>query len=435
MNIILLSGGSGKRLWPLSNDVRSKQFIKLFKHNDIYESMVQRVYRQITTTTPNSNITIATNKTQASSVLNQLDDKVSLCLEPTRRDTFPAIALVCAFLHDEKNMSLEDNVIIAPIDSYVEDSYFNSINSLYEFACQNDANLTLMGVEPTYPSEKYGYIIPENDNIRSKVLEFKEKPTEELARNYITKGALWNCGVFAFKLGYILEKARAITGYDTYTDLLENYDNLEKISFDYAVVEGEKNIQVMRYSGEWKDIGTWNTLVEEMTENIKGDAILDSTCENTNIINELSIPVLGMGLKNVIVACSSNGILIADNVQSSYIKEYVEKIDDRIMFAEKSWGRYQVININRNSMTIQVTLNPEKAMNYHSHNNRDEVWTIISGAGVVYLNGEKRDVKVGDVIQIPAGAKHTITATTRLKLIEVQIGANISVKDKTKFEL
>lgn len=435
MNIVLLSGGSGKRLWPLSNDIRSKQFIKLFKYNDGYESMVQRVYRQITLTNPNSKITIATNKTQASSVLNQLDDKVSLCLEPTRRDTFPAIALVCAFLHDEKNMSLDDNVIIAPIDSYVENSYFNAINNLYNFACDNDANLTLMGVEPTYPSEKYGYIIPENADEQSKVLEFKEKPTVDLAEEYISKGALWNCGVFAFKLGYILEKAKKITGFDSYSDLLSNYDNLEKISFDYAVVEKETAIQVMRYSGEWKDIGTWNTLVEEMTENIKGDATLDSTCENTSVINELSIPVLGMGLKNLIVACSSNGILISDNVQSSYIKEYVEKIDDRIMFAEKSWGRYQVIDIERKSMTIQVTLNPDKQMNYHSHNNRDEVWTIISGTGIVYLDDVRRDVKVGDVIQIPAQCKHTIKAITKLKLIEVQIGDNITVKDKNKCEL
>lgn len=432
MNIVLLSGGSGKRLWPLSNDIRSKQFIKLFKNDDVYESMVQRVYRQINTAIPDVDITIATNKTQASSVLNQLDNKVSLCLEPARRDTFPAIALVCSYLHYEKNISLEENIIIAPIDSYVEDDYFQALANLHKFACKNSANLTLMGVEPTYPSEKYGYIIPLNSNEYSNVSEFKEKPTVELAQSYIQKGALWNCGVFAFKLRYILEIATKILGYNNYNDLLKNYDSLEKISFDYAVVEKEENIEVMRYSGDWKDIGTWNTLVEEMTENIKGDAILDSTCTNTSVINELPIPVLGMGLQNIIISCSSNGILVSDNVHSSYIKKYVEQIDDTIMFAEKSWGRYQVIDITNSSLTVQVALNKDKSMNYHYHNNRDEVWTIISGIGIVTLDGIEQKVTYGDVIKIPANCKHTIKAITPLKLIEVQIGEGISVKDKFK---
>ncbi len=432
MNIILLSGGSGKRLWPLSNDIRSKQFIKLFKHHDTYESMVQRVYRQINTAILDVDITIATNKTQASSVLNQLDSKVNLCLEPTRRDTFPAIALVCAYLRDEKNVDLNENIIISPIDTYVNDDYFFALNKLYSFSCENSSNLTLMGVEPTYPSEKYGYIIPENAYECSNVVAFKEKPTKELAQSYIQKGALWNCGVFAFNLGFILDKVFQITGYNSYSDLLQNYDTLEKISFDYAIVEKEQNIQVLRYSGEWKDIGTWNTLVEEMSENIKGDAILNDSCSNTHVINELPIPVLGMGLQDIIISCSSNGILVSNNIQSSYIKEYVEEIDDTIMFAEKSWGRYQVIDITKTSLTVQITLNIGKEMNYHYHNNREEVWTIISGSGIVTLDELQKNVTIGDVIKIPKNSKHKIKATSTLKLIEVQIGENISVKDKFK---
>lgn len=435
MNIVLLSGGSGKRLWPLSNDIRSKQFIKLFKYNEIYESMVQRVYRQITTTNPSVNITIATNKSQVSSVLNQLEDKVSICLEPTRRDTFPAITLVCAYLHDEKNIGLEENVIISPIDTYVEDGYFSALNNLYQFACENDANLTLMGVEPTYPSEKYGYIIPKNSNEYSDVIEFKEKPSIDLAEHYIDKGALWNCGVFALRLGYILDISKKLTGFNTYQELLENYDNLEKISFDYAVVEKEDKIKVMRYAGEWKDIGTWNTLVEEMTENTKGDVTLVDSCKNTNIINELPMPVLALGLKNVIVACSSNGILISDNVESSYIKEYVEQIDDKVMFAEKSWGKYQVLNIENDSMTVKIILNKGKQMNYHSHQHREEIWTIISGEGRVVIDDIVKEVSSGEVIKIPPLTKHTIIADTILKLNEIQLGNDINVHDKQKHKI
>ena len=160
MNIILLSGGSGKRLWPLSNDIRSKQFIKLFKNNDQYESMVQRVYRQITTVEPEAKITIATSKSQASAIKNQLGDKVGISIEPCRRDTFPAIALAAAYLHDELGVGEDEAVVVCPVDPYVDNTYYEAVEQLQKLAEEGNANLTLMGIEPTYPSEKYGYIMP-----------------------------------------------------------------------------------------------------------------------------------------------------------------------------------------------------------------------------------------------------------------------------------
>ena len=154
MNIILLSGGSGKRLWPLSNDVRSKQFIKLFKNNDEYESMLQRVYRQITTVDVDAKITIATSKSQASTIKNQLGEKVSICVEPCRRDTFPAIALAAAYLHDELGIDENEAVVVCPVDPYVDSTYYETVQSFQKLVEQGDANLVLMGIEPTYPSEK-----------------------------------------------------------------------------------------------------------------------------------------------------------------------------------------------------------------------------------------------------------------------------------------
>ena len=161
MNVILLSGGSGKRLWPLSNDVRSKQFIQLFKDNDTYESMVQRVFRQITAIDPDTKITIATSKSQASAIKNQLGEKAFICVEPCRRDTFPAIALASTFLHDELGVSTDEAVIVCPVDPYVDNSYYETVKTLYGLAELGEANISLMGIEPTYPSTKYGYIIPE----------------------------------------------------------------------------------------------------------------------------------------------------------------------------------------------------------------------------------------------------------------------------------
>lgn len=214
MNIILLSGGSGKRLWPLSNDVRSKQFIKLFKNNDEYESMVQRVYRQITTVEANAKITIATSKSQASAIKNQLGEKASICVEPCRRDTFPAIALAAAYLHDELGVAENEAVVVCPVDPYVDNTYYEAVKTLQELAEQGGSNLTLMGIEPTYPSEKYGYIIPESGENVSKVKEFKEKPDVETAKKYLAQSALWNAGIFAFKLGYLLDKAHSMIEFE-----------------------------------------------------------------------------------------------------------------------------------------------------------------------------------------------------------------------------
>lgn len=436
MNIILLSGGSGKRLWPLSNDIRSKQFIKIFKREDgTYESMVQRVYRQIRQTIPGATVTIATSKTQVSSIRNQLGEDVNICVEPCRRDTFPAIALAVAYLRDVKGVALEEPVVVCPVDPYVDSGYFEAIARLGALAVSEDVNLALIGIEPTYPSEKYGYIIPKDPGAVSAVEAFKEKPDKDVAGEYIAKGALWNGGVFAFKLQYLLEKTREVTGLFAYEDLLQQYEDLEKISFDYAVAEKEERIQVMRFQGKWKDLGTWNTLTEAMDEHTVGQVLCSETCENLHVINELNVPIVCMGLKNAVVAASAEGILVSDKEQSSYIKPYVDRIDQQVMFAEKSWGSFQAVDVEEDSMTVKITLNPGHGMNYHSHEHRDEVWTVIAGRGKTIVDGMEQPVQPGDVITIEAGCRHTIIAETELRVVEVQLGQEISVHDKKKYRL
>ena len=442
MNIILLSGGSGKRLWPLSNDIRTKQFIKIFKKpnsdtltDETYESMAQRVFRQIKTADPDATVTIATSKSQVSAIHNQLGEDVGISVEPCRRDTFPAIALATAYLHDVKGIPEEEAVVVCPVDPYVDEGYFAALHQLWELAQQGTANLVLMGIHPTYPSEKYGYIIPKTKDAVSKVSTFKEKPDAATAQQYIDQGGLWNGGVFAYKISYVLERARQLLGFTDYADLFSRYDTLTKISFDYAVVEHEPDIAVMRFTGEWKDLGTWNTLTEAMEENVLGDARLNETCRNVHVLNELGIPILAMGLQDVVIAASSEGILVADKEQSSYIKPFVDALDQQVMFAEKSWGQYQVLDAEENSMTIKVTLNPGHRMNYHSHDKRDEVWTVVSGTGRTIVDGMEQPVKAGDVITMAAGCKHTVIADTKLQLIEVQLGNDISVNDKHKYEL
>lgn len=436
MNIILLSGGSGKRLWPLSNEIRSKQFLKIYKLNDgSYESMVQRVYRQIKTADPEAKITIATSKSQVSSILNQLGNQVGLSVEPSRRDTFPAVALAVAYLHDVLGVDEEDSVSVCPVDPYVDYEYYCVVERLAKQALKEEADLVLMGIEPTYPSDKYGYIIPNGKSEVNEVEEFKEKPTEEIAKNYIERGGLWNAGVFAFKLKYVLGISETAFGTKNYEELREKYDSLTKISFDYAVVEKAKKIQVIRYSGEWRDIGSWSTFTETMTEDKIGKVITDDRCSNSHIINDLDIPILCMGTRNMTVAASPDGILIADKDGSDRIKSYVEKIHQDVMYAEKSWGVFHVLDVGSDSLTIKVNMKANDHMNYHSHDHRDEVWTVVSGKGKTIVDGMEQMVGPGDVIAIQAGCKHTIFSITDLVLIEVQLGENISVTDKKKYDM
>lgn len=435
MQIVLLSGGSGKRLWPLSNDVRSKQFIKIFPKDDgEYESMVQRVYRQIVAADKDAEVTIATSLSQVSSIRNHLGDQVNICVEPCRRDTFPAIALAATYLKDVKGVKDDEAIVICPVDPYVEKDYFEAVSELSKLASEGTANMVLMGIEPTYPSEKYGYVIPESKDEVSKVRTFKEKPDMETAKAYIGEGALWNGGVFAMKLGYILKKAHENIDFTDYKDLYGKYENLTKISFDYAVVEKEEDISVMRFRGKWKDLGTWNTLTEAMEEPTIGNVILDDHCSNLHVLNELDVPILCMGLHDIVVSASPDGILVSDKEESKYIKSYVDQLGQQIMFAEKSWGNYRVLDAEEESVTIKVTLHKGHEMNYHAHEHRDEVWTVISGTGYAYIDDKKRQVYPGDILTMKAGCKHMLHADTELIVMEVQMGKDISVKDKQKYK-
>lgn len=402
--------------------------------------MLQRVWNHMVSLYPKENITIATAKDQASAVQNQLGGEVSLCIEPTRRDTFPAMALAAAYLQEVKNIPLDEPVVIFPVDPYVEKAYFEALGELGKRVAATEANLVLMGIEPTYPSEKYGYILLQKNNEEEhikdfrKVASFREKPDERTAARYIEQGALWNGGIFACRLGYLLDKAHEQMEFAGYEDLRGRYQQQPKISFDYAVVEQEKNIEAMRFSGTWKDLGTWNTFTEAMGTHLLGKGILDETSSNTHIVNELDVPIIAMGLKDVVIAASPEGVLVADKHHSSYLKPLAEQINQRIMMADKSWGSFRVLDIGERSLTIKVTLLPGHSMHYHAHSRREETWVITSGKGYAVINGEKIEVCLGTRLSLPQGAKHLLAAVTRLEAIEVQIGDDINIEDKIRYD-
>ncbi|NLI92085.1 MAG: hypothetical protein GX434_07685 [Peptococcaceae bacterium] len=257
MKLLLLSGGSGKRLWPLSNDSRSKQFLKVLKNKENeYESMVQRVWAQLKSLHLSDDTYIATGKTQVDMIQNQLGTEVKMIVEPERRDTFPAIALACAFLNSVEKVNSDEIVAVVPVDPNMQEGIFYYVKKLERMLKETGANIALVGVVPAYPSEKSAYIIPapfDKNKICARVSRFTKEPTQEEAQIFINQGALWNCGVFAFRMRYILSLLKKKGFSNKYENLLEQYSNLPKNSFDYEVVEKESKITVLKYSGEGKD--------------------------------------------------------------------------------------------------------------------------------------------------------------------------------------
>lgn len=443
MKLVLLSGGSGKRLWPLSNESRSKQFLKVLDSPDgLPESMVQRVWRQLGDAGMVESSYIATGRAQVEMIQSQLGDDVNIIVEPERRDTFPAIALTATYLHSMAGASLDTIVAILPVDPYVEQTFFHMVARMECTLQETGANLALMGVVPSYPSEKYGYIIPKGDSIQVagswQVSHFQEKPDKEQAELLMGQGALWNCGVFAFRLGYLLNILKEQGLPLQFKELQKQYETLPKISFDYEVVEKEENIVVLPYEGFWKDLGTWNTLTEEMSQRQVGKGVITDDSVNTNLINELDIPVTIIGTSDLIVAASPDGILVTDKAESPRIKEVLKAHNQRPMYEERRWGHYRVVDYvkypgGNEVLTKRICIGQGKNISYQLHHKRSEIWTIISGEAEVILNEKLHKVKAGDVVRIPEGTKHSILAVSEVELIEVQAGFELVEDDIVRF--
>ena len=325
MNIVLLSGGSGNRLWPLSTPENSKQFLKILKTDDgRTESMLQRVFAQIHRVDPSAVVTVATSADQAAEIHRQLGEAIKISIEPDKKDTFPAIVLASSYLVDVLQIDPEETVAFCPVDPFADDSFFATIRDACAYISSVQEHLMLLGITPTAPLEKYGYIVPKAENDISLVASFKEKPYKKNAQRYIDNGALWNAGVFVFKLSYILKRAHELIDFSDYYDLFQKYHTLERISFDYAVVEHEKDILVKRYNGAWSDIGTWDALTATMDTHFVGKAVSDRP-ENVFVINETEKPIIVLGLENVVVSATDSGIIVSDIQASHKIKPYVDQ--------------------------------------------------------------------------------------------------------------
>ena len=266
--------------------------------------------------------------------------------EPERRDTFPAIALACSYLAYEEQCPAEEIVVVMPCDPYTEQGYFETVRHMADAVGNDAAELVLMGIRPTYPSSKYGYVVPSASDKKAviyKVSRFTEKPDVLVAERLISEGAFWNGGVFAFRLGYMTDIVSRYVNAGTFAEIRSRYVEFPKISFDYEVAEKAGSVAVIPFAGEWKDLGTWNTLTDELKEHAIGNVILDRESENTHVVNELDLPVMCVGARNLVVAASCDGILVSEKSKSEHIKTYADRLQCRPMYEERRWGNIRLL--------------------------------------------------------------------------------------------
>ena len=293
MKYVLMSGGKGKRLWPLSTDEKPKQFIKVFGR----ACMLENTYNKLVKNFKKKDVYIATSSEYIDLTKETLPNFKNIIIEKEAIGTFGAILNVAIYLKKVKDASDDEIVSILPIDHDIDDSFYTVLAEAEDYIKNSNINLCLIGVKPTRPATQYGYIIEENGIIN----EFKEKPNEELAKEYIKKGALWNSGVVVFKLKEILDIASNYLSYESYDEFALKYNTLPHISFDYEVLEKSDNVGIVVYDGHFEDIGTWENIANKLSE---------SDEYNTNIINSEEKTIINDGVKNIIVINTKDGIRI-----------------------------------------------------------------------------------------------------------------------------
>ncbi len=433
---VLLSGGSGKRLWPLSNEARPKQYIKLVNRetNSMERcSMLQRVWDQLLEAGMAQNTIITAGREQTELIRSQVHD-AQIAVEPTGRDTFGAVLLSCAYLYSCMGAKREDYAAIMPIDPFTERAYFEAVKGLEGIVKHSGADIGLLGAKPSYPATKYGYMVPgEQTENYFQIQSFVEKPGETQAKELIKNGALWNCGVFCVRIGDMLDRVKLYGLTEDYKKLCKEYEKLPRISFDYEVLEKTEKLVAAEFQGFWKDLGTWDAMADQMSTDTIGRVILDDSCRNTQVINELSVPVVSVGTRDLVIVAAQDGILVADKSETDKVKELTAELKTRPMFEERRWGTLETLDDTEttqiSTLTRKIRIYDGMTSSYHYHENRDEIWTVLKGTGELILEGNKIPLSQGKAICIRKNQRHAVKAFQDFEYIEIHVGTSVGNDD------
>lgn len=456
MKLVILAGGSGTRLFPLSRSCYPKQFLKIAGQKSLLQQTVERFSGLVEP----HNILVITNKDYIFHVKADLDEigisSAHIIAEPVGKNTAPAIALATAYCRDILKCSDEETIFVTPADHFIKPiDKFQKIVQQATQITNNSENIVTIGINPTYPATGYGYIHAdkEQNGAGYKVQSFKEKPDSLTAKQYIDSGEYyWNAGMFAFNLNaigkafskYIPEITQIIDkGYE-YT--IENFSKMPDISIDYAVAEkSDKMVVVPMKEVYWNDIGSFDAIADLLADTsgnaICGD-VVEQECSNTMVLGSNRL-ISAIGLENLLVVDTPDALLISEKGKSQDVKKIVDKLKstNRKEISEnltmyRPWGSYTILAEGDGFKVKKITVNPGAKLSLQMHYHRSEHWTVITGTGKLTLDDKVVIFKENESTYIPIGVKHRLENPGKmpLSIIEVQNGRYLGEDDIVRFD-
>lgn len=450
MKAIILAGGSGTRLWPLSRTYYPKQFLKL-KNSD--KSIFQMTFIRCLKLTDLSDIYIITNKDYKFLALGQIEElgfrfnEERVLIEPSARNTLPAIY----FGVKEIQKQGDDVVVVFPSDHLIkhEVDFISAVKQGEELA-QN--YIVTFGIRPTRPHTGYGYIKPKAPLKTGYLVdEFKEKPDQERAQTYIAKGYFWNSGMFMFITNVFVEEliqhcSQVYTAFDA-ESIEAAYEKVPNISIDYGLMEKSQRVAVVPLEIGWSDLGSFDAFYEEFPAdeqgNVKfdGDILLNSS--NNLLYTDKNKAVALIGVEDLIVVDEKDALLICKKEHSQQVKEVVDRLkavnDPRVDFhltTYRPWGAYTILEEGPFYKIKRITVLPGKKLSYQLHHHRSEHWIVVKGTAKVTVDGQEYLVRSGESTFVKSGLKHRLENPGKISLevIEVQLGEYLDEDDIIRFD-
>ncbi|MGM0689385.1 MAG: mannose-1-phosphate guanylyltransferase/mannose-6-phosphate isomerase [Bacillota bacterium] len=459
MYAIILAGGSGTRLWPLSRELYPKQFLPMPGTGD--KSLIQATIDRVRAAVSEEKILVVTHVDQAGEIRRQLGlsgmTKVRLLEEPQARNTAPAIGLAAWYLLQEEG---PDAVMaVLPSDHLIPDrEQFAGLLHTGEAAAKA-YGLVTFGIQPDYPETGFGYISCGEglEHSACRVEKFVEKPDLETAETYLKdKRYLWNSGMFVFRVGALVEQYHRLlpemhaaleqVDYKELSNLEPIYSGLEKISIDYGILERSEGVTVIPTGISWSDLGSWEAYyqlspVDKQGNYLKG-RILPVDTENTMVISEARI-IGAIGLKDLVVVDTDDALLVCDRKRAQDVKTIVDqlKADGAVEAREhrtiyRPWGSYTSLELGETYQVKRINVNPGARLSLQSHRRRAENWVVVSGEAFVTIDDRQIAVKKGESVFVPTGARHRMEnrGSEPMVLIEVQNGDYLGEDDIERYE-
>ena len=455
---LILAGGSGSRLWPMSRELYPKQLLKLNFDN----SLLQNTFLRLQKITSAEKIITITNTKHAGDIKMQLGEvsnaSVKVLSEPIAKNTAPAIAMGV----DCCLKQCSDAVfLVVPSDHLIldDEKFISTVKKGYKLA--ESGNIVTFGIKPAFADTGYGYIKAEKalDENSFKVDEFKEKPDEKTAQKYVDSGIYyWNSGIFMFRGSVILQELKKycpdISKAMSKFEYLENnngvtfdsFDRMPSISIDYAVMEKSDKIALLPLESDWNDLGSWQSIYDisqkDDSNNVVSGQVVNVESQNSLIYSN-SKCIAAVGLNNVVLVETEDAILACDKSRTQDVKKVFDELKKQssdLTTIHKTvfrpWGFYTCIEGGEGYLIKKIQVNPKQKLSIQMHNHRSEHWVVISGRAKVILENEEFMLDAGQSIDIPLKAKHSLQNPydEQLSIIEVQKGDYISEEDIIRFE-